>query len=85
MSIIRKASLDSHAAARKAKQNKNNAACFAARAAGHTVATAHVPQHAFGVTYYGLKLFQDNPQKAKKELLAPIKPLNYAKKMRFPA
>src|SRR4030043_1632656 len=50
---IRKASLDAHAAAREAKEN--NAACFAARAAGQAVATAHVPQHAFGAAYYALK------------------------------
>ena len=50
---IRGASLAAHAAARAAKEN--NAACFAARAAGQAVATAHVPQHAFGGAYYALK------------------------------
>src|SRR5271170_6005290 len=44
MADIRGASLAAHAAARQAKQNA--AACFAARAAGQAVATAHVPQHA---------------------------------------
>jgi len=53
MSEIRGASLAAHAAAREAKEN--NAACFAARAAGQAVATAHVPQHAFGAAYYALK------------------------------
>jgi hypothetical protein len=53
MSLIRGASLTAHAAAREAKEN--NAACFAARAAGQAVATAHVPQHAFGAAYYALK------------------------------
>jgi hypothetical protein len=53
MADIRGASLAAHAAARKAKEN--NAACFAARAAGQAVATAHVPQHAFGGAYYALK------------------------------
>ncbi len=53
MADIRKASLSAHAAAREAKEN--NAACFAARAAGQAVATAHVPQHAFGTPYYALK------------------------------
>jgi hypothetical protein len=53
MSLIRDASLTAHAAAREAKEN--NAACFAARAAGQAVATAHVPQHAFGAAYYALK------------------------------
>lgn len=54
MADIRKASLDAHAAARKSKEN--SAACFAARAAGHSVATAHVPEHAFGPAYYSLKI-----------------------------
>ncbi|HUE98954.1 MAG TPA: hypothetical protein VMN99_06845 [Anaerolineales bacterium] len=53
MSDIRGASLAAHAAARGAKEN--HAACFAARAAGQAVATAHVPQHAFGGAYYALK------------------------------
>jgi hypothetical protein len=53
MADIRGASLAAHAAARIAKDN--NAACFAARAAGQAVATAHVPQHAFGGAYYALK------------------------------
>ena len=54
MSEIRGASLAAHAAAREAK-TKSEAACFAARAAGQAVATAHVPQHAFGAAYYALK------------------------------
>ena len=53
MADIRKASLSAHAAAREAKEN--NAACFAARAAGQAAATAHVPRHAFGAAYYALK------------------------------
>ena len=53
MADIRGASLAAHAAAREAKEN--SAACFAARAAGQAVATAHVPQHAFGGAYYALK------------------------------
>jgi hypothetical protein len=53
MTDIRAASLASHAAARAA--NQDLAACFAARAAGQAVATAHVPQHAFGSSYYALK------------------------------
>ena len=53
MADIRGASLAAHAAAREAKED--NAACFAARAAGQAVATAHVPQHAFGAAYYALK------------------------------
>lgn len=53
MADIRGASLAAHAAARTAKEK--TAACFAARAAGQAVATAHVPQHAFGGAYYALK------------------------------
>ena len=53
MAEIRGASLAAHAAARDAKGNE--AACFAARAAGQAVATAHVPQHAYGGAYYALK------------------------------
>jgi hypothetical protein len=53
MAEIRGASLGAHAAAREAKVN--DAACFAARAAGQAVATAHVPQHAYGAAYYALK------------------------------
>jgi hypothetical protein len=53
MAEIRGASLAAHAAAREAKGN--DAAHFAARAAGQAVATAHVPQHAFGAAYYALK------------------------------
>jgi hypothetical protein len=53
MAGIRGSSLGAHAAARDAKEN--DAACFAARAAGQAVATAHVPQHAYGAAYYALK------------------------------
>jgi hypothetical protein len=63
MAGIRRASLAAHAAARAAKEN--NAACFAARAAGQAVATAHVPQHAFGGIYYALKaIAADDPANA---------------------
>ena len=53
MADIRKASLAAHAAAREAEED--SAARFAARAAGPAVATAHVPQHAFGAACYALK------------------------------
>lgn len=53
MTGIRGASLAAHAAAREAKDHA--AACFAARAAGQAVATAHVSQHAFGAAYYALR------------------------------
>lgn len=52
MAVIRKASLDAHAAARA---TENPAARAAARAAGQAVATVHVATHASGAAYYGLK------------------------------
>ncbi|MFA5614636.1 MAG: putative immunity protein [Methanoculleus sp.] len=53
MADIRGASLAAHAAARDAEEG--SAARFAARAAGQAVATAHVPQHAYGAAWYALK------------------------------
>ncbi len=53
MSVIRGASLSSHAAARGAKDD--DAAFFAARAAGQAVGTAHVPTHALGSSIYGIR------------------------------
>lgn len=53
MAVIRKASLDSHAAARET--NEDNPARSAARAAGQAVATAHVPTHAIGAAIYVLQ------------------------------
>lgn len=55
MADIRGAALAAHAAAREAREKGNDAACFAARAAGQAVATAHVAQHACGSAYYALK------------------------------
>ena len=52
MSVIRTASLDAHAAA---KDTTDLAAIAAAHAAGQAVATAHVPQHAYGGAYYALR------------------------------
>ena len=52
MAEVRKLSLDSHAAARKAK---SDAARFAARAAGQAVAVWHVPAHAKAVPWYAKK------------------------------
>lgn len=66
ISIIRKISLDAHAAAREMKEN--NSACFAARSADQAVATAHVTQHAFGASWYALKAIKEtNPEKLKEE------------------
>jgi hypothetical protein len=53
MSVIRGASLASHAAAREV--GEDNAARSAARAAGQAVATAHVPTHAIGAAHYALQ------------------------------
>ena len=60
MAEVRKLSLAAHAAARAAK---TDAARFAARAAGHAVATWHAPTHAMGVPIYACKalLASQNP------------------------
>ena len=50
MAVIRKASLDSHAAAREV--GEDCPARSACRAAGQAVATAHVPRHAYGPAIY---------------------------------
>lgn len=50
MAVIRRASLDSHAAARE--MDGDNPARSAARAAGQAVATAHVPMHSYGSAIY---------------------------------
>ena len=53
MTVIRKASLASHAAAREI--GEDNAARSAARTAGQAVATAHVPTHSIGSAIYALQ------------------------------
>lgn len=58
MTVIRGASLSAHAAAKIAVENE--AASAAAHAAGQAVATAHVPQHAYGGAYYALKAIAAN-------------------------
>ena len=52
MAEVRKLALAAHAAARAAT---SDAARFAARAAGHAVATWHVPTHAMAVPLYAAK------------------------------
>ncbi|MFH1589718.1 MAG: putative immunity protein [archaeon] len=64
MAEVRKLSLDSHAAAREAK---TDAARFAARAAGHAVATWHVPTHALGAPMYAQKAIYANKNKSSKK------------------
>jgi hypothetical protein len=53
MAVIRKASLDTHAAAHKV--GKDNAARSAAHAAGQAVSTAHVLTHSIGAAMYALQ------------------------------
>jgi hypothetical protein len=55
MAVIRKASLDAHSSARHARENGEEAACFAAHAAGQAVGTAHVNTHALGSSIYGIR------------------------------
>jgi hypothetical protein len=63
MSSIRSASLSAHASAKDVITDQ--AACEAAHAAGQAVATAHVPQHAFGGAYYALRaIIADRPEAA---------------------
>ena len=50
MAVIRKASLDAHAAAREV--GEDSPARSAARAAGQAVATAHIHRHAYGSAIY---------------------------------
>lgn len=50
MAVIRRASLEAHAAARDA--GEDNVVRSAARACGQAVATAHVPKHAYGSAIY---------------------------------
>ena len=64
MKEVRKLSLDSHAAAREAK---TDAATFAARAAGHAVATWHVPTHALGAPMYAQKAIGADKHKTSKK------------------
>lgn len=63
MKEVRKLSLDSHAAAREAK---TDAATFAARAAGHAVATWHVPTRALGAPMYAQKAICANKKSSSK-------------------
>jgi hypothetical protein len=64
MPVIRGASLGAHAAA---KDVQDAAAAAAAHAAGQAVATAHVPQHAYGGAYYALKaIIADRPDDAER-------------------
>jgi len=59
MAAVRKASLDSHAAARQADADANIVARAAARAAGQAAATPHVPRHALGAATYAASAIRD--------------------------
>lgn len=60
MAVIRKASLDSHAAGREV--GEDNPARSAARACGQAVATAHVPIHSYGAAIYAQQaVFRASP------------------------
>ena len=50
IAVIRKASLDAHAAAREV--GEDSPARSAARSAGQAVATSHVPRHSYGSAIY---------------------------------
>ena len=67
MPVIREASLSAHAAARSVKEN--SAAFNVARAAGQAVATAHVPQHAFGVFYALRAVAAAYPENAEEKVM----------------
>lgn len=62
MAEVRKTALAAHAAAREAK--KNDAARSAARAAGHSVATAHVPTHSIAAAIYSATAVRDSTDSA---------------------
>ena len=64
MIVIRKASLDAHAAARN---TNDNVARSAARSAGQAVATAHVPTHALGAAIYAATAIRDATPETTKE------------------
>ncbi len=57
MAVIRKASLDAHAAARAVETD--DVARSVARAAGQAVATAHVRTHALGAAAYAATVVRD--------------------------
>ena len=52
MTVIRKASLDAHAAAKRVKEDD---AKLTAHAAGQAVGTPHVPTHALGASIYSIR------------------------------
>src|SRR6185369_7257416 len=68
MSVIRKASLDSHAAAKEI--GNDSPAASVAHACGQAVATAHVAKHALGSALYALQAIYratDSEEEVEKE------------------
>lgn len=65
MTVIRKASLAAHAAAREV--GEDNGARSAARSAGQAVATAHVPSHSIGAAIYALQAIDRTSDPAEAE------------------
>lgn len=66
MAVIRAASLNAHSAAKDVQFDQP--ASFAAHACGQAVATAHVPQHAYGGAYYALKALVSSTSQDQKSL-----------------
>jgi len=58
MADIRRDSLGAHAAAREVKENDDSARS-AARSAGQSLATAHVPTHSIGAAVYAVTAVRD--------------------------
>ena len=63
----RNAAVAAHEAARNIK-NKSQAACHAARAAGHAVATAHMADHCLQAANYALKAVSAHTQISAEEI-----------------
>jgi hypothetical protein len=77
MAVIRKASLDAHAAARDV--GADTPARSAARAAGQAVATAHVPRHGYGPAIYAQQaLFRASPPAEAEAVAARERDWQYA-------
>ena len=72
MPVIRRASLEAHAAAKLIRE-EDEAAKYAAHAAGQAVGTAHVPTHSLGVVLYSIRLVTvTNPTNAKEAVAKEI-------------
>src|SRR5688500_5061938 len=67
MAVIRAASLNAHSAAKDVQFDQP--ASFAAHACGQAVATAHVPQHAYGGAFYALKALVSSTSQNQRKLI----------------